>query len=124
MNNVLFYLDNLGIKTTFYDVSLSVILNGAFYGYMINNQTNTIGTILELPVDYCRSRYKYNGLDAVEFNVKYFDEQFTDPTQREIVLDSFPKEFQQNYKAYKAGVLKVDKTDNGAWFLCDVKICQ
>jgi hypothetical protein len=124
MSNVLTYLDNLNIKTSFYEVSLSVILNGAFYGYMINNQTNTIGTILELPVDYCRSRYKYNGLDAVEFNVKYFDEQFTDPIQREIVLKSFPKEFKTNYDAYKAGVLKVDKTDSGAWFLCDTDLAM
>ena len=46
MNIILNYLDNVNIKTTFYDVSLGVILNGAFYGYMINNASNTIGTIL------------------------------------------------------------------------------
>ena len=119
MNSVLTYMDNLNIATTFYDVSFKVVLNGCFYGYMVNNNALTLGTILELPVDYCRSRYKYNGMDAVEFNVKYFDEQLPDKLQKAIVLDNFPKEFKKNYELYKAGHLTVDKTDNGAWFLCN-----
>lgn len=122
INIVLNYLDNVNIKTTFYDVSLGVILNGAFYGYMINNTAKTVGTILELPVKYCRSRYKYNGLPAVEFNVKYFDEQFANPEEKMIVLNSFPKEFMKNYIAYKNGTLKTDKNDGGAWFLCDTNL--
>lgn len=121
---VLRYLDNLNIKTAFTEISLNVILDGAFYGYMINSPDKSLGTILELPIDYCRSRYKFNGMDAVEFNVKYFDEQFSDENQRIIVLSTFPKEFLKNYNAYKAGAIKVDRTDNGAWFLCDTNMAM
>jgi len=124
LNGVIQYLDNLGIPITFYDISTKVIIDGAFYGYMINNPSKTLGTILELPVDYCRSRYKYNGMDAVEFNVKYFTEQIIDPEQRAIVLKNFPPEFNKNYQAYRAGVLKVDKMDGGAWFLCDLNLAM
>jgi hypothetical protein len=113
------YVDNILVKSTFYEISLKVIIDGAFYGYMINNEPKTRGTILELPVDYCRSRYKYNGTRAVEFNVKYFDEQIKDAAQREIILSNFPKEFNKNYQAYKNGILTIDKMDGGAWFLCD-----
>ena len=119
MNNILSYLDNLSIPSIFYDISTTIIRDGVFYGYMINNPTKTLGTILELPIDYCRSRYKYNGMDAVEFNVKYFDQQFLDSETRTLVLQNFPKEFLKNYQAYKNGILKVDRIDNGAWFLCD-----
>lgn len=124
LNGVLRYLDNLNIPSTFYDISLKVILDGAYYGYMINNAASTLGTILELPVNYCRSRYKYNGMDAVEFNVKYFDEQIADPQQKIIILKNFPSEFNKNYEAYKNGILPIDRWDGGAWFLCDPNLAM
>lgn len=97
LGEVIRYLDNMLIPTTFYDITTKVILNGCFYGYLVNNSAKTLGTILELPVDYCRSRYRYNGMDAVEFNVKYFDEQIGSAENRKIVLESFPDEFLKNY---------------------------
>lgn len=119
MDNLLRYLDNLNIKTSLYDITYKVITEGVFYGYLINSLDYTRGTVLELPTDYCRSRYKFNGMDAVEFNVKYFDEQIADAASRDLVLSNFPKEFKKNYDAYKSGVLQIDRADNGAWFLCD-----
>jgi hypothetical protein len=61
-----------------------------------------------LPIDYCRSRYKWNGRPAIEFNVKYFDDAFSDNEYRIKVLKMFPKEFQKAYVAYKKGNLPKD----------------
>lgn len=124
MNEVLFYLDNLNIKDQFYEISLKVIKQGAFYGYMVNSSDDSTGSILELPILYCRSRYKFNGMDAVEFNIKYFDEQIKDSAQREILLDSFPKEFLKAYSNYKNGIITIDRTDGGAWFLLDLNLAM
>lgn len=122
INKVITYLDNLNIKYSFYDISLKVIVSGVYYGYLINAKDGSYGTILELPIDYCRSRYKFKGSDTVEFNVKYFDEQFRDQIQREIVLKSFPKEFLKAYNDYKEGKILV--SEGGAWFLLDLNLAM
>lgn len=36
----------------------------------------------ELPINYCRSRHSVNGLPAIEFNMRFFDEAFPDPVYR------------------------------------------
>lgn len=116
-NKVLVYMDNLNCKTTFREVSLSVVKNGVYYGYLRENATSS--TIQELPIKYCRSQFKLNGMDAVEFNVKYFDDTFRDVNKRMTVLKSFPKEFQKGYLAMKSGSLKADDQDRGFWILLE-----
>ena len=64
-------LENSGLKKNFGDIALSVIKNGCYYGYLIKQPDAAY--LQELPVDYCRSRYKLNGRPAVEFNIKYFE---------------------------------------------------
>jgi hypothetical protein len=118
-NKVLLYLDNLNVKSTFSNVSLEVVKNGVFYGIIREDSNFVAATLQQLPTNYCRSRYKINGRDAVEFNVKYFDEQFTDINEKLMVIKSFPKEFAKSYMAYKSGNIQLDRNDNGAWFLCD-----
>ena len=68
-------LDNSGLKQVFGDIALRVIRDGCYYGYMVEQKT--AGFLQELPINYCRSRYKLNGNPAVEFNVKYFDDAFS-----------------------------------------------
>lgn len=120
-SKVLLYLDNLKVKSTFPNVSLEVVKNGVYYG-ILREENVTSPTLQQLPTNYCRSRYKINGMDAVEFNVKYFDEQFTDANEKIMVLKSFPKEFSKSYIAYKNGNIPLDRNDNGAWFLCDPEL--
>lgn len=119
-SKVLLYLDNMKVKPTFSEVSLEVVKNGVYYGILREN--NMISTLQQLPTQYCRSRYKINGLSAVEFNVKYFDDQFRDANEKIMVLKSFPKEFAKAYIDYKEGRLQIDRNDNGAWFLVDPEI--
>lgn len=57
--------------------------------------------IQELPVDYCRSRYKVNGRPVVELNLQYFDDQFSDVKEREKILKLFAPEFRKAYLKYK-----------------------
>lgn len=111
-------LENSRLKKTFSEIALKVIKNGCYYGYKLEQPDAVF--LQELPIDYCRSRYKWNGRPAIEFNVKYFDDAFSDSEYRIKVLKMFPKEFQKAYVAYKKGKLPKDSnTDDTGWFLLD-----
>lgn len=111
-------LDNSDLKKTFGRVALKVIKEGCYYGYVVKQKTACY--IQELPVDYCRSRYDLNGSPAVEFNIKYFDDTFSDIQYRLKVLKMFPVEFQKAYLSYKKNNLPKDYTgDDSGWFLIE-----
>ena len=105
-NKILNYLDNSHIKKVFGDIALEVIKSGAYYGYII---PSTDGLVLQqLPANYCRSIYNIGSKPAIEFNMRFFDENFRDPNYRLKVLKLFPKEFQKGYMLYKTGKLEPD----------------
>ena len=119
-HKILNYFDNFGVKEYFGDVALKVVRNGCYYGYIID-EGQTV-QIQELPIKYCRSRYKVNNRPAVEFNMRYFDDTFKDINQRVKILNLFPKEFKKGYILYKEGKLKPDYSgDNSGWYLLDIK---
>ena len=97
------YLENTHIKKICGDIALKVILNGVYYGYAIDEGGAL--SIQELPPDYCRSRHSVHGLPVVEFNMRFFDDEFVDPAYRMKILKMFPKEFQKGYILYKQGKL-------------------
>lgn len=106
------------MKRLFGEIALKVVKNGCYYGFLIEQSTACY--IQELPVNYCRSRYKLNGKPAVEFNIKFFDDMFSDSTYRVKILKMFPKEFQKAYIAYRNNTLPKDSTsDERGWFLLD-----
>ena len=118
-NKVLLFLDNFGVKRFFGEVALKVIRNGCYYGYIIQ-QGDTVN-IQELSPRYCRSRFTVNGRPAVEFNMRYFDDCFTDTTQRMKMLKLYPPEFKKGYIAYKEGKLQPDfMGDTSGWYLLDI----
>ena len=109
-------LDNCDLKQTFGEIALDVIKDGCFYGYTI--QQKNAAYIQKLPWKYCRSRYKLNNRPVVEFNLKYFDENFSDIAYRTKILKMFPKEIQKAYLSYKRGTLKKDfNGDDAGWFV-------
>jgi hypothetical protein len=71
-------------------------------------EANNSLSIQELPIKYCRSRYLVKGKPAIEFNLKFFDEQFSDVNYRMRVLKMFPKEFAKAYVLYKQRKLTAD----------------
>ena len=118
-NKVLLFLDNFQIKKFFGEVALKVIRNGCYYGYLIPQEGKM--NVQELPPRYCRTRYMVNGKPAVEFNMKFFDECFTDSVQRMRILKLFPNEFKKGYVAYKEGKLSPDYAgDEAGWYLLDI----
>lgn len=100
------YLENSNLKQVFGRCALSVIKNGCYYGYILDK--GTAAYLQELHPDYCRSRYEIDGNAAIEFNIQFFDDSFTDNVYKLKVLKAFPKEFQRAYIAYKEGRLPVD----------------
>ena len=115
---ILYYLDNLKIKQLFGKIALKVVINGCYYGYLIEGKNKTV--IQELPISYCRSRFQTNGKPAVEFNMSYFDKYFKDATYRAQILAMYPKDFQKGYDLYKQKKLPpLFKGDTEGWYLLD-----
>lgn len=111
-------LDNFGVKKQLGEIALNVLKYGAYYGYKIETADGIV--LQELPVNYCRSRFKKGKKPAVEFNMKYFDEQFRDTAQRMKILKLFPKEFSKGYVLYKQGKLPPEfMGDENGWYLLD-----
>lgn len=116
-SKVLHHLDASNIKFLFGDIALKVIKNGAYYGYRIDTDKKSL--MQELPTEYCRSRFFTNGKPLVEFNVKFFDDNFRDANQKMAVLKSFPTEFLKGYVAFKEGRLVADVGDQPGWIILD-----
>lgn len=112
------YLENSHLKRTFGDIALKVIVDGCFYGFVIEQRNGAY--IQELPPAYCRSRYSLNGRPTVEFNVRFFDDMFHDIEYRVKVLKLFPKDIQKAYMDYKKSNLPKDyESDEVGWYLLD-----
>lgn len=111
-------LEDSKLKSTFGDIALQVVCSGVYYGYKIFNKKGCF--LQDLPVNYCRSKYKVNGVDVVELNMKYFDDTFSDAAYRMRVLKLFPKEIQKGYAKYKLGELPKEYAgDDNGWFILD-----
>lgn len=115
-SHALDYLDESNIKKLCNDIALRVIINGCYYGYIVESTRGFI--VQELPINYCRSRFKIGTVPAVEFNPKFFDDAFPDITMRMKVLKMYPEEFSKAYIAYKQGKLNVPG-DQGTWWMLD-----
>ena len=116
---MLTYLDNSHIKKVCGDIALEVIKHGAYYGYLVPNISGIM--LQQLPINYCRSRFFVGTTPAVEFNMKFFDENFKDVNYRMRVLKMFPPEFAKGYLMYKQGKLPSDDPMDrqGGWYLLD-----
>lgn len=114
------FLDAFEVKRFFGEVALKVIRNGAYYGYLVDETGGKLA-VQELKPKYCRQRYTVNGRPAVEFNMKFFDDEFKDVTQREKILNLMPSEFKRGYRLYKSGKNQPDyQGDDAGWWLLDI----
>lgn len=105
-NSILNYLDNSHIKKVCGDIALSVIKNGAYYGYIVPSKNGLV--LQELPINYCRSIYNIADVPVIEFNMRFFDDNFADINYRMKILKMFPEDFRKGYIKYKQGNLKED----------------
>ena len=117
-HKVLNYLDNSYIKKICTDIALNVIKDGAYYAYIAEGKDGLV--LQDLPINYCRSRFSIGNQPAVEFNMRFFDDNFADINYRMRVLKMFPAEFAKGYMLYKQGKLQPDfRGDVGSWYLLE-----
>ena len=117
---VLGVFDNSSIKSTCGDFALGVLRDGVYYGYAYEGTDSIL--IQELPIKWCRSRFKIKNRPAIEFNMQFFDTKYPDINYRMKVLDLFPPEFKEGYVLYKQHKLPPDRLDDpavtwGSWYL-------
>lgn len=111
---VLNYLDESYVRKMCGDIAQQVIINGAYYGYVVPSKKRVI--LQDLPIKYCRSRYTLDGEPVVEFDMRYFD-TFRNVTYRQKILDLFPEEFKEGYILFKQHKLPTDDNKTfGSWF--------
>ena len=113
------YVENSYLKKMSLDITSQVVKNGAYYGYLIEFDDRF--TLQELPIKYCRSRFFNKGMPVVEFNMRFFDDEFSDSQYRAKILKSFPKDFQKGYVLFRQGKLPQEKTtgDKAGWYMLD-----
>ena len=105
-NNILGYLDNSHVKKVCGDIASEVVNNGAYYGYISPSRDGLV--LQQLPINYCRTRFNIGDMPVIEFDMRFFDENFRDVNYRMKILRMFPKEFQKGYVLYKQGKLEPD----------------
>lgn len=99
-NSAITFIDNAKLPKLFTHIAIKALRDGCYYG-VIQKVTDKSISVLDLPVFYCRSRFKdIEGRDIVEFNVTYFDSIF-DESYRKKAFASYPKEIVKWYKRYK-----------------------
>ena len=94
------YLSKSQVEATNKYITFECAINGTFYGYErdIDNQI----VLQELPPSYCRTKYKINGNYAIEFNFKFFDDNYRDTNLKQQAFDMLPDEFLSLYNEYKS----------------------
>ena len=99
-NSAITFIDSAKLPKLFTHIATKVLRDGCYYG-VIQEVTDKSISILDLPIFYCRSRFKdKDGNDIVEFNVTYFD-TITDKDFRKKALAAYPKEITNWYRRYK-----------------------
>ena len=98
--NAVSFIDNAKLPKLFTHIAIKALRDGCYYG-VLQEVTNKSISILDLPIFYCRSRFKdKEGNDIIEFNVTYFD-TITDKDFRKRALAAYPKEISNWYRRYK-----------------------
>ena len=87
--NAVSFIDNAKLPKLFTHIAIKVLRDGSYYG-VIQEVTDKSISILDLPIFYCRSRFKdKEGNDIIEFNVTYFD-TIHDGDYRKKALSAYP----------------------------------
>jgi len=98
-NGMMGVVDGATLEVVIPDLLLDMFLNGSAYTYAVKNTSSQTIAFIALPVAYCRTVAKTNlATNIIQFDLSYFDSFRGD--DKEVVLDSFPKEFRKLYTEY------------------------
>lgn len=101
-HNALDYLETLFLQELFTKISIKALVDGSYYGVIQKLDKKEL-ILLDLPAEYCRSRFKdLYGRDVIEFNVLYFNSILDEKIKKE-VLALYPKEVSSHYNKYSKG---------------------
>ena len=96
--NACAFVENLDVPNTFSHINKEWFKNGIYYGIMQMQGDKAV--IQDLPLRYCRTRFKdFNNLNILEFDLHYF-ESISDAVQREEALLTFPEVVQKAWRAW------------------------
>lgn len=96
--NCLNFFKQIDFEKLCTNFTLKVLVEGGYYGILREKDGKTC--IQNLPFEYCRSRFSnYEGINIVEFNLKYFD-TIRDKEKRDECLKSFPADVRKAYNSF------------------------
>lgn len=97
--NAINYVEKMNLESLFIKCSLKALIDGCYYGVIQRADKNTF-SVLDLPQDYCRTRFKDElGNDIIEFDVSYFS-SIVSEVDRESCLKVYPKSIVKYYRRY------------------------
>ena len=98
-DNACSFVENLDVPNTFNHITKEWLKTGVFNGILRTDGLHAI--IQDLPLEYCRTRFKdFYGFNILEFNLNYFLQIHDEDMQNEAVL-TFPEEIQAAWRLYK-----------------------
>lgn len=101
-HNALTLLDKMKIKELFTRISITVLVDGIYYG-LLTKKTRTDFSLMDLPFDYCRSHYQgADGVPRLEFDVSYFS-RIREKKARQAALSLFPKYIVSHFHLWERG---------------------
>lgn len=111
------FCDYANFKDTFTHCSLRAVVEGCYYG-IVQTVNKTKLVLMDLPANYCRTRYKdLEGNDIVELDLSYFN-TFSLESDKKACLKTFPSEVNREYKKFLKG-----KRDRWFFFSGGVGVC-
>lgn len=116
--NAVNFVDKMNLASFCINCATKAFTYGSYYGIIQSLDKNTF-SVLDLPVQYCRSRFKdIKGNDIIEFDVTYFN-TILDKTQKKNALSVYPKVVSNHYKKY------VESKTISRWVMIpsDIGIC-
>lgn len=97
------FVDNLDVANTFSRITKEWLKTGIYNGILQENGDKVV--IQDLPLEYCRTRFKdFNNLPILEFSLLYFENIHDDQLRAE-ALSTFPEVVQEAWAQRKAKLL-------------------
>ena len=92
------FLYHFGVESKCSYFTYKILVEGGYYGLI--KEVNKKPVLMDLPIEYCRSRFKSdNDVDIVEFDLSFFD-SIKDADLKKQVLATYPKYVQKEYRKY------------------------
>ena len=100
------FVDALNLPSTLMRITTEWLKTGIYNGILRKDGDKAV--IHDLPLQYCRTRFKdYNNLNILEFNLHYFD-KFLDEEVKMEVLASFPDVVQEAWAKWVGSRMSID----------------